>query len=308
MGLPPVNGAPADVNRKNFYGSTDDRTIQDVVNLNATISHRFTPAVTLRNQRSTRTTRSAHASRAPTTSAPSPAASTAMFPATNLSNTTSLPYDLLFVGLGSHDRNITDTSLYNQTDLITEFVTGPIKHALIAGLELGQDTNNAQNYSRNIPGNPNNYFLAVSLPSPAYEPAGGLPSVTGNLVQASATDVAPYVSDTMSIGNFWKAIAGVRYDRYNASLTNTISLPPSASQSVGFTSVRAGVIYQPTETQSYYLSLRHVVQSVARDTRAHQRPAKSRPRDESPVRTGRQMGSVGRQPVAHRRDLRYRKG
>ena len=81
-----------------------------------------------------------------------------------------------------------------------------------------------------------------------------MPSVTGNLVQASATDVAPYVSDTMSIGDFWKVIAGVRYDRYNASLTNTISLPPSASQSIGFTSVRAGVIYQPTETQSYYLS------------------------------------------------------
>ncbi len=253
-GLPPVNGAPADVNRKNFYGSTDDRTIQDVVNLNATISHRFSAvghvaqsdAVLALLDRRTRVgpqqRRHHHRRRLHA------------FPATNLSNTTSLPYDLLFVGLGSHDRNITDTSLYNQTDLITEFVTGPIKHALIAGLELGQDTNNAQNYSRNIPGNPNNYFLAVSLPSPAYQPAGGLPSVTGNLVQASATDVAPYVSDTMSIGDFWKAIAGVRYDRYNASLTNTISLPPSASQSVGFTSVRAGVIYQPTETQSYYLS------------------------------------------------------
>ena len=253
-GLPPVNGAPADVNRKNFYGSTDDRTIQDVVNLNATISHRFTPAVTLRNQ-----TQYSHYSIGARESGPNNVGTItggvySAFPATNLSNTTSLPYDLLFVGLGSHDRNITDTSLYNQTDVITEFVTGPIKHALIAGLELGQDTNNAQNYSRNIPGNPNNYFLAVSLPSPAYEPAGGLPSVTGNLVQASATDVAPYVSDTMSIGDFWKAIAGVRYDRYNASLTNTISLPPSASQSVGFTSVRAGVIYQPTETQSYYLS------------------------------------------------------
>ena len=46
----------------------------------------------------------------------------------------------------------------------------------------------------------------------------------------------------------------MRYDRYNASLTNSINLPPSASQSIGFTSVRAGVIYQPTEVQSYYVS------------------------------------------------------
>ncbi len=49
-GLPPLNGAPAPVNRKNFYGATDDRTIQDVYNLNATITHTFTPKVKLRNQ------------------------------------------------------------------------------------------------------------------------------------------------------------------------------------------------------------------------------------------------------------------
>jgi outer membrane receptor protein involved in Fe transport len=46
----------------------------------------------------------------------------------------------------------------------------------------------------------------------------------------------------------------VRYDSYNASLTNSTSLPASASQNIGFTSVRAGVIYQPTEVQSYYVS------------------------------------------------------
>ena len=49
-GLPPVNGGPAGVNRKNFYGLTDDRTIQDVLNLNAIVNHRFSPNVTLRNQ------------------------------------------------------------------------------------------------------------------------------------------------------------------------------------------------------------------------------------------------------------------
>jgi outer membrane receptor protein involved in Fe transport len=58
----------------------------------------------------------------------------------------------------------------------------------------------------------------------------------------------------MAIGDEWKVVAGVRYDRYNASLTNSINLPPSASQGIGFTSARAGVIWQPTDTQSYYLS------------------------------------------------------
>ena len=35
-GLPPVNGAPAAVDRKKFDRATDDRTVQDVVSLNAT--------------------------------------------------------------------------------------------------------------------------------------------------------------------------------------------------------------------------------------------------------------------------------
>ncbi len=251
-GLPPVNGAPASVNRKNFYGATDDRTLQDVYNLNATITHTFTPTVRLRNQ-----TQYSNYSIDARESGPNNVGTVANgvytpFPATNLGNTTSLPLASLNVGLGSHDREITDTSIYNQTDLITEFSTGPVKHLLIAGLELGRDTNNTQNYSRNNSGL--TYFRVLSLVDPANDPAAGIPAVTTNLVQASATDVAPYINDTMSFGEYWRVVAGVRYDRYNASLTNSINLPASASQSIGFTSVRAGVIFQPTELSSYYVS------------------------------------------------------
>ncbi|MEO8346798.1 MAG: TonB-dependent siderophore receptor [Betaproteobacteria bacterium] len=251
-GLPPVNGAPADVNRKKFYGATDDRTLQDVVNLNATIVHKFTPTVRLRNQ-----TQYSNYSIGARESGPNNIGIVTNgvytpFPAVNLSNTTSLPLSSLFVGLGSHDRDITDTSIYNQTDLITEFVTGPVKHLLITGLELGRDTNSTQNFSRNITGS--TWFRVLSLTDPAYEPAANIPSISTNLVQSSATDVAPYTNDTMSIADQWKVIAGVRYDRYNASLTNSINQPPSASQGIGFTSVRAGAIYQPTDSQAYYLS------------------------------------------------------
>jgi len=253
-GLPPVNGAPADVNRKNFYGATDDRTRQDVMNLNAIVTHRFTPAIKLRNQTQYSRYRIDARESGPNNVGTLVNGVYTAFPAANFGNLTGLPLDQLYVGLGSHDRDITDTSLYNQTDLIAEFRTGPVSHLLIAGLELGQDTNDTQNFSRNLPGNTNNYFRAVPLLAPTYAPAGNVPAVTTNRVQSSATDVAPYVNDTLSFGDAWKAIAGVRYDRYNASLTNSISLPASASQSIGFTSVRAGVIWQPTETQAYYVS------------------------------------------------------
>ena len=254
-GLPPVNGAPAAVDRKKFYGATDDRTVQDVVNLNATIRHRFGNGVTVSNQTQySRYRIDARESGPNNVGTVSAAGVYTAFPAANLSNATMLPLDMLFVGLGSHDRVITDSSIYNQTDVIVNVETGLLRHQIIAGLELGRDTNNVQNSTRNIPGNPNNYFRVLSLVDPAYEPAASLPSVVGNLVQASATDVAPYVNDTMSLGEMWKAVAGIRYDRYNASLTNSINLPPSASQSIGYTSVRAGLIWQPTSFQSYYAS------------------------------------------------------
>ncbi len=68
-GLPPVNGAPATVNRKNFYGATDDRTIQDVVNLNATSRTSSRRPSSCATRPNTRSTRSTHANRVPTTSA-----------------------------------------------------------------------------------------------------------------------------------------------------------------------------------------------------------------------------------------------
>jgi catecholate siderophore receptor len=167
---------------------------------------KFTPTIQLRNQ-----TQYSHYTIGARESGPNNVGTVANgvytpFVATNLGNATSLPLDQLFVGLGSHDRNITDTSLYNQTDLITDFTTGPVRHLLITGLELGQDTNNTQNFSRNI---------AVPLISASCrwstrcEPAAGIPAATTNLVQSSATDVAPY-NDTMSFAQYWKVVAGVR--------------------------------------------------------------------------------------------------
>ena len=254
-GLPPVNGAPANVNRKTFYGSTDDRTIQDVMNLNGTIKHKFGNGVVLRNQTYySRYLIDARESGPNNVGTINAAGVYTAFPAANLGNITPLPMASLYVGLGSHDRSITDTSLYNQTDLIFNFASGGLRHQLIAGLELGRDTNDTQNFSRNIPANPNAYFRAVSLVDPAYLPAVEIKAVAGNHVQADATDVAPYINDTIAFTDNWKGVIGVRYDHYSASLSNSVNQPPSANQTVDYTSVRAGVIYQPTETQSYYFS------------------------------------------------------
>ena len=244
-GIPPVNGHPTPVGKGIFYGLSDDRTIQDVQIVSAEVDHRFSEDLKLRNQ-----TQYAHY----VTDARETGASAVLTGPLSTSgaltngNFTTLPLSALYVRLGSHDRVISDQSLYNTTDLISKFVTGPLHHELTTGIELGHDSYTNQTTLRaNLP--------IVSLLDPIYTstPANST-TTTGNYANSGANSLAAYVNDTISIGEHWKVVGGLRWDRYQAHIANTISLPGYASQTNNFTSVRAGVIWQPTDTQSYYAS------------------------------------------------------
>jgi catecholate siderophore receptor len=164
------------------------------------------------------------------------------------------------VGIGPHERVIDDTSLYNDTDVTWHLATGSIAHTLLAGLEFGRDTYRNQAYSRSDPTVPvapgvTNVFVVQPLENPSYGPAAATVQRTaGNLADASANTVAVYANDTIAFDKHWKAVGGIRRDRYSADIANKVSQPRSASQAVEFTSVRAGLLYQPTDTQSYYAS------------------------------------------------------
>ena len=263
-GLPPLNGAPAPVSYSNFYGLTDDRTVQDVAVASALVEHRISNTQTIRNR-----TQFSHY----TTDAVETGASrvgtyangvfTAL-PTNTTGNQTNLPTSVLSVLLGSHDRRIDDDAFDNQTDFIDHFSTGSIAHTLLVGAEIGRDTYDNQSYLRVDPGIRGAAGLAVvALDQPAYAgaPANAV-KTTGNLVNSTADTLAAYFNDTAALNKQWQLVWGLRWDRFKASLTNSINrdntagnvAPPSASQTVTFTSVRAGAIYQPTRQESYYVA------------------------------------------------------
>ena len=251
-GVPSVNGHPAPVNRGTFYGFTDDRTMQDVQQFSARIQHRFNENLTLRNQ-----TQIAHYS---TEARETNAASVLTGPlatSTALSNGnyTTLPLSSLYVKLQGKDRNINDHSLYNSTDLEAKFNTGFLKHDVITGVDLSHETYSNQSFTATTPGLPSNTLAIVSLVDPVYStrPAN-VNEVATNLAESSANGIGLYVNDTISLGEHWKVVGGVRWDRYEASINNSINVPGYATQTNFFTSVRGGVIYQPTDWQSYYVS------------------------------------------------------
>ncbi|HEY8086044.1 MAG TPA: TonB-dependent siderophore receptor [Methylophilaceae bacterium] len=275
-GIPAVNGEVAHINYNNFYGLTNDHTDQDVDILNATIKHVFSDNLTLRNQ-----TQYAYYDTAARESAfgrlgklVGNTFTSLPLANRNAGNTTALPNSQLSVLLISHDRAITDQSLDNQTDLIAKFDTGSIKHTLVTGLELGYDVYTNLSSSRNDPSihvianggaAVTNAVGVVSLSDPAHiSTSGTTVNTIGNYAYATANEFAVYANDTLEFNKQWKAVLGLRWDRFDADISNTINssntlpgtntTPASAGRIDTFTSVRAGLIYQPTDAQSYYVS------------------------------------------------------
>jgi catecholate siderophore receptor len=243
-GLPPINGRPAPVNYNNFYGLTDDRTVQTVDTFSARLEHEFSSDVTLRSQ----VQYSHYTTDARETAANSVVTAGGVTLNKTLGNPTTVPLQDLYVQLASHDRVIHDRTLDTQTDLITKFDTGSIQHTLITGFELGHDDYNNQATTRN--GLP-----LLSLLDPGHEATpANVTSTIGNLANASADTAAVYANDTIRLNDQWQFVAGLRRDRFKADLTNSISLPGNAAQTDYFTSVRSGVIFQPSDIQSYYVS------------------------------------------------------
>ncbi|WP_443114338.1 TonB-dependent receptor [Herbaspirillum seropedicae] len=262
-GLPALNGHPVNVDRNTAYGLNSDRTIQDVASFNVGVKHKIAPDVTLRNQTQFNYVHTDAVETAPNTIG---TVSGAGF--TQLVNASSnLPLSSLFVRGQSHDRVITDYSIFNQTELTAKFATGSIKHDAVVGVEVGHDGYDNQNYYRNgscngtalnANGATTGYVDCVPLVNPSYSAAGSsVSSRTGNRAGGSANTLAAYVGDTIELVPQFKLVGGLRYDRYIASITNSIAsarTPAAASQTINFLSLRSGAIWQPTSAQAYYVS------------------------------------------------------
>ncbi|HEX4330014.1 MAG TPA: TonB-dependent receptor, partial [Burkholderiales bacterium] len=278
-GLPPINGKPADVNEKNFYGVNSDRTVQDVIELNAKVKQKLNDNWTLRNNTSfNRYNIDVVATGAPfgTTGVgtivggkfvPIPSTVVGVPAAGTTGYITNLPLTSLAVTLNSHDRKIEDQSVFNTSELSGELGPEGFKHSVLVGLEVGRDSyTNAASF-RLLPAvsllDPTNVLVPASAGA-----AGGLTVATPssfNTVTASAITIAPYINDTITLNKWVKVVGGVRYDTFKAGLANSVNslnstaasaatVPATASQTNHFTSVRAGVIVQPTDAQSYYAS------------------------------------------------------
>ena len=262
-GVSPLNGAPVKSGFDTIYGYSTDHTDQDIAEVSGEIKHSFSEHLSVRDQLQFN---GVDTDAIETASQGLGTLSAAGYTPLNPIGIGNLPLSDLTARLQSHDRNIHDTSLYDQLEANADFDTGPFHHVLLLGTELGHDSYSNQAYTRT--GSCNGVPLAlgyvgcVPVLNPAYTASPALTEVAGDLAGGKADAEGIYFNDTMSVTPQIKLVGGVRYDNYAASISNSLNRTNTAgntsfaalNQTVDFTSVRAGAIWHPTEAQSYYVS------------------------------------------------------
>jgi catecholate siderophore receptor len=137
---------------------------------------------------------------------------------------------------------------FNQTELVQKATLGGMQHQLLYGVEIGK-----QNKDQLVRSQANVATVSLFNPVAPVVPftAGGTP--TGNSLSVYNVR-SVYLQDQVNLSEHWKALAGVRYDRFEQETRDRRPNQPNLSRTDGNWSPRAGLVYQPDDKQSYYAS------------------------------------------------------
>lgn len=235
--VPPANVPLAEyadqappVDFDNFYGLTDRDYEDTVTGLGtATVEHDFNDGVTLRSLlRYGQSTRD----------------SIITAPRFVSNDSTSINRQL-------QSRDLEDKILAQQNDLLVDFQTGGIGHALVTGVEIARET--SENHSRSGPTAP---VTDLFNPDPGDAYAGPI-TRTGARTESTADTLGIYVSDTVKLSERWQLTGGLRWDRFSVDYESVAvggAVTPF-ERTDDMLSWRAGVVHKPLPNGSVYASL-----------------------------------------------------
>lgn len=151
--------------------------------------------------------------------------------------------------------------LWDQTEVVARFRTIGLRHALVAGVEGGQEISNPIRTSHTI--NKVNTVAPTTLLDPGYDdPFSGTGYVT-SVVHTKSKSVGLYFVDTIKLGRLFEASGGVRWDRFDTNYNSyqPVAPPPGGSvsaqigpisQVVSQPTYRAALVYKPSSHGSVY--------------------------------------------------------
>lgn len=232
-GVPMFRGRPADVGRDTFYGFTDDRFQEfDVAITTAVLDLGLADNLRLRN-----TTRYGDYQR---------------------DYRTHLFGEVTDAGFASTVarsqalRASGQQNLINQTDLILKGDWLGYEHTLLFGAELAREDYDYRSKNSTAVSS-----IAIFDPvSSASVGAGRANDLDGSLAtdrNTLAKTQALYLQEQLALNERWKLIGGARFDRFQANFDDRL-IQEKLSEHTHFLSPRAGVVWQPSEFSSWYVS------------------------------------------------------
>jgi|tagenome__1003787_1003787.scaffolds.fasta_scaffold20981978_4 catecholate siderophore receptor len=230
-GFPSASGLPVGADRSQFFGNAgQSRAHSQVDGLYGILDHDLGSGLQLRN-----TTRLTYYDKYYQN----------VFPGSAVANGT--------LALSAYNNANERTNLFNQTDLTRTVRAGGLEHGLLAGVELGwQDSANKRNTGFFGP--------STSIAVPASDPFAIATSFRPNGTDADnevrSTIAAVYVQDQVTLSPHWKAIAGLRYDRFAVNFDDRRITTPATdlSRTDNGVSPRFGMIWTPAPGSMYYAS------------------------------------------------------
>lgn len=163
--------------------------------------------------------------------------------------------DATVINRGRQWRAGQENTLTSQTDFTTKFDTGDIKHEVLLGAELARE--DAERWNWRNPG------AAIPVPTTTVGnpdanpllPAGFLDREKNptSIVSYEASTVGLYFQDTLQFTPAWKVVLGARHDDFEADYDRP-EPQGDLSRVDRVWSYRSGLLYQPAETQTYYVS------------------------------------------------------
>jgi catecholate siderophore receptor len=239
FGIPSFKGRPVSVDPGTYYGARNARDadfVQSrVVSTSATLTHRFNEEFSFRNAFRYY---DYHLNR-------------------NNTNINGNVNEVAGTMNMNHAKLVRDENgWFNQSELTQKLKLGDTRHEILYGVEFGRQSKDAYSYAGVPVAGTGSTFPAVSIFNPVLPIVN--PNALGALTSTYGTydTLGAYLQDSIAFSEQWKALLGLRYDSFkqDSRIVAPTGAPASLSRTDTAYSPRAGLVWQPTETQSYYVS------------------------------------------------------
>ncbi|CAO4143639.1 TonB-dependent siderophore receptor [Methylorubrum thiocyanatum] len=157
------------------------------------------------------------------------------------------------VNISAYNSQTDRTNYFNQTDFTYQFLTGPLKHTLLGGFELG--------YQEGLSLRQDGFFATTGTQTLVVNPLAPLTRVGVNFrnIASGANSTydlglaAAYVQDQIELNEYVQFIGGLRYDHFDFAATDRRTNVTNARVD-DLISPRAGVVVKPLPNLAFYTS------------------------------------------------------